>query len=86
MIKDLGELEQLLKLLRSQGVTSFAWETLDVELGELPGEFISEASMIDMENEPSEFPTQAELDKAVNMPVQGIDDPFIDYNNQAPQE
>jgi hypothetical protein len=85
MIKDLGELEQLLKLLRSQGVMSFDWGTLSIELGDLPGEVIQESEFIDMESEPK-IPTQSELDIMVNMPVGGIDDPFLDYNNRDPQE
>lgn len=77
MIKDLGELEQLLKLLRSQGITSFDWGTLSIELGDLPGEFVSESQIIEGENV---IPSQSELDRMVNMPVSGLEDPFVDYS------
>lgn len=81
MIKDLGEIEKLLTILRSQGVSAFKWNGLEIALDP---SFIIPHQGIPL-TDPS-YPTQSELDRAVNLPVGGLDDPFLNYNEQVINE
>lgn len=77
MISTLGELEQLLKILRSQGVHTFKWSGLEFIMTEhalTPEQIIQSSNPIAAN---PEFPTQAELDRAVGLPVGGLEDPFV---------
>lgn len=76
MIQNLDELEKLLRILRSQGVYTFKWDGLELLMSEsVPG--LTSPTLAD----PS-MPSQSELDAAVGMPVGGLDDPFLTYNER----
>lgn len=79
MVSSLDELEKLLKILRAQGATSFKANGLEVVLGDLPEQF--ETRSVDSAEE-TQMPSQAELDRAVGLPVGGLEDPFLLYNEQ----
>lgn len=83
MIQSLEDLEKVLKILRTQGVTSFKHSGLEILLGDLP----SQEYPLQPEQQASpEYPSQAVLDRAVGLPVMGLDDPFLTYNEQLPTE
>lgn len=75
MVKTIEDLEKVLKVLRTQGVSSFKFEGLEMILTDIPQ---SENAVI--QNNDLEIPSEEDLDKAVGLPVMGIDDPFLTYN------
>lgn len=75
MIKTIEDLEKVLKVLRAQGVSSFKFDGLEMTLADLPQ---TENAII--QNNDLEIPSEEDLDKAVGLPVMGIDDPFLTYN------
>lgn len=79
MIQTLEDLEKVLKILRTQGVTSFKFNGLEISLGDLPSQAHSQSLQEEVN---LEYPTQAELDRAVGLPVMGLEDPFLTYNEQ----
>lgn len=77
MIKTIKDLEDLLVLIRKQGVFEFKMGDLEMRLQDMQVDLpITEA----LPEEPVQYPSQEELDRAVNLPVGDIDDPFVTYN------
>lgn len=76
MIKTPEDLDKVLKILRANGVFEFELSGLKAKLGDLPDVIrISESGAPD-----PQLPLEAEMDLMVGMPIQGLDDPFINYS------
>lgn len=76
MIKSPEDLDKVLKILRANGVFEFELSGLKAKLGDLPNETPQLADAVSAQP----LPLEAEMDLMVGMPIQGLDDPFINYS------
>lgn len=82
MFNTIEDVNKLLEVLRKHGADEFEFESLKVKMGSAPYKevFLPEASA------EVSMPEQSMLDQMVGMPQQGLDDPFVDYSVNGPNE